>query len=331
MVTICACLQPQFTTRKQSSRSSGDLWTRTWRPYEWFGRECGDWVIFLNTTLRAAVHLGQDHDANLHYVKNHLWNSVRQLFNENGKLIGEQKNHWCKALNISKMQRGCRQTWREEKAYRITNATVYVFSDSVLCVVKWEVVLLRPGRAKLNGIRKTITSRIWIESTECRRSSSGKYSQESWRCVSSRNSKFNERLTVWTWGLHRQDHLHVNVQRHWMESKRKQRKMWIQFTDRLVNSRAVIGLSWSLDQKRNDAESTPINQTDPGTEWQRIWWWISQDPVIQYFESPVPLREENYEAKEETRSLYTSMVVRKTSSCFSARWFLQISSVSTEQ
>ena len=84
-----------------------------------------------------------------------------------------------------------------------------------------------PGRAKLNGIRKTITSRIWIESTACRRSSSGTYSQESLRW----DSKSNDRPTVWTWALHRQDHLHVNVQRHWMESKRKQRKMWTQFTD----------------------------------------------------------------------------------------------------
>ena len=27
------------------------------------------WCIFLNTTLRAAVHLGQDHEANLRYVQ----------------------------------------------------------------------------------------------------------------------------------------------------------------------------------------------------------------------------------------------------------------------
>ena len=41
-----------------------------------------------------------------------------------------------------------------------------------------------------------------------------------------------------------------------------------------------------------------------------------------------PLRDENYEAKEEARSQYTSMVVMKTSSWFSAQWFLRISSVS---
>ena len=39
----------------------------------------------LNTTLQATVHLGQDYDTNLRFVKNHLWNSVGQLFNENEK------------------------------------------------------------------------------------------------------------------------------------------------------------------------------------------------------------------------------------------------------
>ena len=37
------------------------------------------WCIFLNTTLQAAVHLGQDHEANLRYVKNHFATSVGQL------------------------------------------------------------------------------------------------------------------------------------------------------------------------------------------------------------------------------------------------------------
>ena len=34
------------------------------------------WDMFLNATLQAAVHLGQDDEANLRFVKNHLWNSV---------------------------------------------------------------------------------------------------------------------------------------------------------------------------------------------------------------------------------------------------------------
>ena len=55
------------------------------------------WGIFLNATLRAAVHLGQDYEASLRYVKKHLWNSVGLLFRDTGKLISEQeRNHWCK-------------------------------------------------------------------------------------------------------------------------------------------------------------------------------------------------------------------------------------------
>ena len=34
------------------------------------------WGILLNTTLQAAVHLGQDYEANLRFVMNHFWNSV---------------------------------------------------------------------------------------------------------------------------------------------------------------------------------------------------------------------------------------------------------------
>ena len=52
-----------------------------------YGRQTGDptealnvnlavWRIFMNGTLRAAVHLGKDYDTNLRHVKNHIWNSL---------------------------------------------------------------------------------------------------------------------------------------------------------------------------------------------------------------------------------------------------------------
>ena len=34
------------------------------------------WGILLNTTLQAAVHLGQDCEVNVRVAKNHLWNFV---------------------------------------------------------------------------------------------------------------------------------------------------------------------------------------------------------------------------------------------------------------
>ena len=117
------------------------------------------------------------------------------------------------------------------------------------------------------------------------------------------DSKSTERPTMWTWTPHRQDHLRVNVQRHWIGSRRKQRKMSIhkihrQLRIKLADSLAFIVLSCGLDLKRNGAELALTNPTDHGIELHRIRCQICQDPVIQYFVSPVPLREENYEAKE---------------------------------
>ena len=93
------------------------------------------WGIFLKATLRAAVHLGQDHEANLSCVKHHLWNSVGQLFNETGKLVSEQKESGVSTVKFKD------STWMStsflcSRAHQITSAKAYVFSDSVLCVGK---------------------------------------------------------------------------------------------------------------------------------------------------------------------------------------------------
>ena len=36
----------------------------------------------MNTTLREAVHLGEDYDMNLRFVKNYLWKTTGQLFRQ---------------------------------------------------------------------------------------------------------------------------------------------------------------------------------------------------------------------------------------------------------
>ena len=48
------------------------------------------WSIFLNTTLQAAIHLGRDCAENLRFIENHLWKSVKHLFEETEKLIKNQ-------------------------------------------------------------------------------------------------------------------------------------------------------------------------------------------------------------------------------------------------
>ena len=75
---------------------------------EIYGRRPGDpmkdldvnlaiWGMFTNTPLRAAVHLGNDHDVNLRYVKNHLWKTAGLLFRQIRK-AGQwsDRNRWHK-------------------------------------------------------------------------------------------------------------------------------------------------------------------------------------------------------------------------------------------
>ena len=188
--TIFMCLQPQFTIRKQSSRSSGrstdENMTTLWMMWTWIWLFGG---IFLNATLQAAVDLGQDYEANLRIVKNHLWNSVKQLFNETEKLIsGQIQITGANTINFREL------AWMStsllcSKAYQYTNAKGCVFSGSVLCVGKMGDDPIATWKSKIKCIWEPITSKIWIESTACRRSSSGKYSQESQRWASSRRFK----------------------------------------------------------------------------------------------------------------------------------------------
>ena len=101
--TICVCLQPVHhmeavfsIVRKIYERGPDD-------PIDDLDVNMAIWGTFPKTTLQAAVHLGQDYGANLRFVKNHLWNSVGQLFNEIGKLISEQtENYWCKHFQFQR-------------------------------------------------------------------------------------------------------------------------------------------------------------------------------------------------------------------------------------
>ena len=54
------------------------------------------WGIFPNTTLQAAVHLGQDYEVNLRLVKNHLWEVCETVFQINWKTYQQSdRYHWC--------------------------------------------------------------------------------------------------------------------------------------------------------------------------------------------------------------------------------------------
>ena len=65
------------------------------------------WSIFMNTTLRAAVHIGKDYDKNLRLVKNYLWKSTGQLFQENRKADQwSDRNYWHKPDQFPRFEVG---------------------------------------------------------------------------------------------------------------------------------------------------------------------------------------------------------------------------------
>ena len=78
-----------------------------------YGRPSGDplkdldlnvaiWRVLMNATLKAAIHLGNDHDVNLRNVKNSSWITTGQLFGETEKLISGQTETTGFSLNNSK-------------------------------------------------------------------------------------------------------------------------------------------------------------------------------------------------------------------------------------
>ena len=56
------------------------------------------WRMFMNTTLRAAAHLGNNYEANLRYVKDHLWKTAGQLAFQGNRKTGQSsdRNRWHK-------------------------------------------------------------------------------------------------------------------------------------------------------------------------------------------------------------------------------------------
>ena len=94
------------------------------------------WRMFTNTTLRAAVRLGQDCDMNLRFVKSYLWKTTGQLSSETEKLISGQTESTGIRLIIFQDLRWVSTSLLHSRAYQYSTAQVFVFSDSVHCLGK---------------------------------------------------------------------------------------------------------------------------------------------------------------------------------------------------
>ena len=108
----------------------------------------------MNTTLRAAVHLGKDYDTNLRFVKNYLWKATGLLFRETEKLISGQTETTGMSLTNFQDLRWVSTSLLHSRAYQYFTAKVYVFSDSVLCLAKMRDTLVESWKKQI-GIQTT--------------------------------------------------------------------------------------------------------------------------------------------------------------------------------
>ena len=295
--TIYTCLQPQFIIWKQFSRSSGIstdenrttlwmIWTWIWLFGAYFSTPHLKQQFVLNKTMRRITIREES-----------LLNSVGQLFNETIKLISEQKE--ITGVNTCKFKDS---TWMStsllcSRAYRITHAKADVFSVTVLCVGKMGHDPIATWKSKIkwysdhnhfkdmNRIVGMPTEFEWKIFPGITTLGFLEKIQSLMRDRQCEPEHFNDRIILMS--------MHNDIAWQEKETKKDVNTIHRHLRIILVNSLAVIGLSWCLDQKRHATEPTLTNPTDHGIKLKRKWWQVSQDPVIQYFVPPVPLREEN--------------------------------------
>ena len=103
--------------------------------------------------LANTVHLGQDCEANLRYLKNHLWHTAGELFRETETLVSGQTESAGISVIDFKIWGWCRPACC---TVELVNVSLRKPTPSpILCSVleRWETILLNLGRAKFNGVR----------------------------------------------------------------------------------------------------------------------------------------------------------------------------------
>ena len=157
------------------------------------------------------------------------------------------------------------------KAYRITNAKTYVFSDSVLCVGKMEDDPIATWKSKikwysennhfkdmnrLDGVPTEFEWKIFPGITAL---GLLKKIQKLMTELQCEPEHFNGRIIF----MSMYKEIVWNAKGNKEQCEHNSQTVAVMH----ANSLAVIGLSWSVDQKKSGTESTLTNQMDHGIEW----------------------------------------------------------------
>ena len=259
----------------------------------------------MNTTPRAALHLGKDYYMNLRYAKNHLWKTLGQHFKETERVVSRTETTSISLINFQDFKVGIDELIAQSSS-PIFHCQTLVISDSVLYLGKmgddpvesWkEQIEWYSGNNyffcefnRTDGQPMEFEWKIFPGFTTMVILNEIQQMMGELQCDSENYTGriiFMSMFKDIVWDAKGNDEICEN------NSKTNEN-----YARRFLS---VIGLSWSLDLKRSGTELTIANHMDLGTELQRKCCSTSQDLVILHSVIPVPCREENQEAKEVER------------------------------
>ena len=236
-----------------------DLWTRTWWPCGWSGRECGH-----------LVHISECHSSSSSSSWTRLWGefTMREEASlvECGTVIQwkwktdqwTNRDHWCKHNSFHRTHVDVGKLIVQQSLSDHQRQNLRVLRLCALCmkmgedpIATWNSKIQWVfGKESLQGYESNrwYAVGVWVENIP-RDHNVG---------PPRTNSKPNERSTVWTWTLQRQDHLHVNVQRQCMGRERKYRKM---FEWKIFPGLTTMKILNQIQQMMGELQCEPENFT----------------------------------------------------------------------
>ena len=152
------------------------------------------WGMFMSVTLESAVFMGKNYLDNCHSITNTKDLTMKQMFDISEKLVSEQSDeiYGLKTINWQSSSWKYLSLIGDEPVISLQRTRVYVFSDSVCCVL---VRYTRTpnhtmhGNKDWDGSKHLRNTETLTELTVSQWNSSGIFSQDSIRCSSVKKSK----------------------------------------------------------------------------------------------------------------------------------------------
>ena len=220
-------------------------------------------AIFKNATLRAAIHLGNDHDVKLRNVQNSSWRTTGQLFGDLEKLISGQTE--TAGLNLIDSQDLRWISTSLLHTVELVNTPLpRSTSFPTRCCVweEWETMPINLGRTR-SSKKFRIT---WANHSVIQRIS--KTGSSSCQFSTTLNGKQEEMSN------------YATIIRKVLQNT-------------LDNFLVVIGLTWGLDQRKSGTELTMAYQVKIGRKQQRKCCGTLRNLVILYSVASVPWKKDN--------------------------------------